>query len=106
LTDSQITAVGGELAALTLKDGRRLAEFRDFPIPPLPKQEDIKRRLCLGLSKLEALPEAAFRRAALVPLRIIPRTPTETAFWVGKPLDRFDLEAERFQPQWVETLHR
>ena len=105
-TDSQIAAVGGEPAALTLKDGRRLAEFRDFPILPLPKQEDIKRRLCLGLSKLEALPEAAFRRAALVPVRIVPRTPTETAFWVGKPLDRFDLEAERFQPQGVETLHR
>jgi hypothetical protein len=41
------------------------------------------------------------------PIRIVPRTPTETAFWVDKPLERFELEAERFDPpEGLETLHR
>ena len=37
----------------------------------------------------------ALDRADVVPLRITPRTPTETAFWTEKPIDRFRLEAER-----------
>lgn len=42
-----------------------------------------------------------------MPLRIVPRTPTETAFWVGKPLDRFTLEPERFAvTPGLATLHR
>ena len=42
-----------------------------------------------------------------MPVRVVPRTPTETAFWVGKPLDRFTLEAEQFiAAPGVETLHR
>jgi hypothetical protein len=42
-----------------------------------------------------------------MPLRVVPRTPTESAFWVSKPLDRFTLEAERFVPsRGLETLHR
>ena len=106
-SDDQIAAVGGDPQALTLKDGRRSAEFRYFPLLPAGRREEVKRRLCLGLSKLEALPEAAFRRAGVVPVRIVPRTPTETAFWVGKPLDRFELETERFTSELgLETLHR
>jgi hypothetical protein len=42
-----------------------------------------------------------------MPLRIVPRTPTETAFWVGKPLDRFTLEHEHFGVMpGLTTLHR
>lgn len=106
-SDAQIAAVSGEVHALALKDGRRSSEFRDFPLLDPGRRDDVKRRLCLGLSKLEALPEAAFRRAGVVPVRIISRTSTETAFWVSKPLDHFTLDAERFNaPEGLETLHR
>ena len=43
----------------------------------------------------------------VVPLRITPRTPTETAFWVEKPLTAFRLEADSLQKrQGVDRLHR
>ena len=59
------------------------------------------------MSRLESLPDAAFSTPDVAPIRIVPRTPTETAFWVDKPLDRFVLEAERFSaPKGLETLHR
>jgi hypothetical protein len=42
-----------------------------------------------------------------VPIRIVPRTPTETAFWVEKQLDRFHLVQEQFATlRGLETLHR
>jgi serine/threonine protein kinase len=103
----QIEAAGGASDALGLKDSRHYARFRDFPLLPADDREEIKRRLCEGLSRLEALPDAAFRRGGSVPIRIVPRTPTETAFWVGKPLERFGLEAERFNAaDGLTTLHR
>ena len=53
------------------------------------------------------LPEVAFRVRDVVPVRTVPRTPTETVFWVAKPLERFSLEPERFDAtQGLETLHR
>ena len=42
----------------------------------------------------------------MVPLRITPRTPTETAFWVEKPLTAFRLEADFHQNAEVDRLHR
>jgi hypothetical protein len=42
-----------------------------------------------------------------VPIRIVPRTPTETAFCVEKQLDRFRLVQEQFAAlRGLETLHR
>jgi serine/threonine protein kinase len=106
-TDGQIEAVGGDRNALTLKDGRHFTAFRNFPLLPETEQTRIKARLCEGLSRLESLPDAAFRASGTVPVRIVPRTPTETAFWVGKPLERFALEPERVAtPEGLETLHR
>lgn len=106
-TDGQIEAVGGDRNALTLKDGRHFTTFRDFPLLPETEQTRIKAKLCEGLSRLETLPDAAFRASDTVPVRIVPRTPTETAFWVGKPLERFTLEPERVAaPEGLETLHR
>jgi serine/threonine protein kinase len=103
----QIAAVGGESGALGLNEGRRYAQFRNFPfLLPVEKQE-IKRKLCEGLSRLEVLPDAAFLMPGVVPIRIVPRTPTETSLWVSKPLDRFELEPEHFEaPEGLETLHR
>ena len=106
-TDEQIEAVGGSKYALALKDGRHFGSFRDFPLLAQVEQTRIKAKLCEGLSRLESLPEAAFRAGDAVPIRIVPRTPTETAFWVAKPLTRFALEPERFAaPAGLETLHR
>ena len=59
------------------------------------------------MARLETLPEIAFRNADEIPIRVVPRTPTETAFWVGKPLERFTLDAEQFlATPGLTTLHR
>src|SRR5207244_5243492 len=56
---------------------------------------------------LEELPAQARNRAGVVPLRVTPRTPTETAFWVEKPLSGFRLEVDLpLQAEGVERLHR
>jgi serine/threonine protein kinase len=103
----QVQAVGGDGYALTLRDGRRADEFRSFPLLPEDEQFSIKRRLCAGLSRLEALPDPAYREADHVPIRVVPRTPTETAFWIEKSIEHFSLVAERFQATvGLETLHR
>ncbi|MFN3686435.1 serine/threonine protein kinase [Salinarimonas sp.] len=106
-TDEQIERVGGEPHALTLKDGRHLASFRDFPVLSEQAREKVRDGLCRGLSRLERLPEIAYRTAGSIPIRISPKTPTETAFWVDKPLEHFALVAETFEACYgVQTLHR
>ncbi|MEG3086294.1 NERD domain-containing protein kinase family protein [Sphingomonas sp. PB4P5] len=103
----QVQAVGGDDHALTLRDGRRASEFRRFPLLYDAEQARIKGRLCNGLSRLEALPDLAYRDVERVPIRVLPRTPTETAFWIEKSASRFSLAPERFQPMaGLETLHR
>src|SRR5437660_11117343 len=65
------------------------------------------RDLCAGISRLEDLPPLVLRRAGRVPLKVSPRTPVESAFWVEKPLERFDLLPETFAgAKGLETLHR
>jgi hypothetical protein len=106
-SDDQIHKVGGSADALCLHGGRHLADFRDFPLLLPERQREIRDGLCRGLSRLEALPDIAFRQGGFLPVRIVPRTPTETSFWVAKPLDRFTLEAECFAgTPGLETLHR
>ncbi|SEM44688.1 Protein kinase domain-containing protein [Bosea lupini] len=106
-SSDQVRAVGGDDHALTLRDGRRASEFRTFPLLPEDEQLRIKQRLCRGLSRLEALPDLAYRDPDRVPIRVLPRTPTETAFWIEKSASRFRLDAERFQSvAGLETLHR
>ena len=106
-TDDQIAAVGGDRGALGLAQGRHFSAFRTFPFLSSTEQEQLRDEICRGLSRLEALPDAAFKAKDIAPIRIVPRTPTETSFWVGKPLERFQLEAERFAGRNVlETLHR
>ncbi len=103
----QVQAVGGDGYALTLRDGRRADEFRRFPLLPEDGKSLIMQRLCNGLSRLEALPDLAYRKADRVPIRVVPRTPTETAFWIEKSIGHFSLVAERFHATiGMETLHR
>tara|TARA_R110002124_G_scaffold16882_6_gene71416 strand:- start:26952 stop:30932 length:3981 start_codon:yes stop_codon:yes gene_type:complete len=106
-SSDQVEAVGGDNHALTLRDGRRASEFRTFPLVSEDERLRIKLRLCRGLSRLEALPDLAYRNPERVPIRVIPRTPTETAFWIEKLASRFSLAAERFKSvAGLETLHR
>ncbi|MBY5609284.1 protein kinase domain-containing protein [Rhizobium leguminosarum] len=103
----QVEAVGGDGYALTLRDGRHAHEFRRFPLLADGERLSIKQRLCRGLSRLEALPDLAYRQTDRVPIRVVPRTATETAFWIEKSIERFSLISERFQASdGLETLHR
>lgn len=97
----------GDSDALGLARGRHLHQFRDLAITSADTRDDLTARLCRGISRLEALPPLALDRPGVVPLRIPPRTPTETEFWVEKPLGDFRLEADvSGTDDGVERLHR
>jgi hypothetical protein len=106
-TPEEIEQVAGGPEALDLARGRHLRLFRNLPLVDESELADICERLCNGISRLEDLPPQALDRAGVVPLRVTPRTPTETAFWVEKPLSSFRLEVELPpQAEGVERLHR
>lgn len=94
--------------ALDLARGNHIRLFRDLPlIRDSNRLADVTYRLCAGISRLENLPPQALDRKGVVPLRITPRTPTETAFWVEKPLGSFRIEAVLPpETEGVERLHR
>ena len=94
--------------ALGLAQGRDLRRFRHLAIQrDASHREDVVRHLCGGISRLESLPPQALDRPGVVPLRITPRTPTETAFWVEKPLANFRLDVdESTTEQGMDRLHR
>jgi hypothetical protein len=92
--DKQLEALTGAPNALPLANGDHLRLFKEAALRPSVDNADLCARLCRGISQLESLPLLALARTTIVPLRITPRTPTETFFWVEKPLERFRLEAE------------
>ena len=100
--------IAGDKEGLGLAQGRDLRLFRNLAIHTgARRRADMARRLCAGISRLESLPPQALDRQGAVPLRIMPRTPTETAFWVEKPLANFHLELdEPTTGQEMEQLHR
>ena len=103
-TEQKIEEIAGRSAALDLARGRHLHLFRDLPLKNLSGENaDLCERLCKGISHLEDLPPQALERSG-APLRITPRTPTETAFWVEKPIDKFRLEPDL--PSTVDVLDR
>jgi hypothetical protein len=109
-SDEQIEAMGDGDAALDLARGAHLQKFLTYPLREVAEQWAIQGELCLGISRLENLPRVALERsvqAGVVPIAIIPRTPTETVLWVEKPLSDFELKVEpvRVQPG-IESLHR
>lgn len=92
--------------ALPLFGGRHLDRFRRAPLMSEMERANLCRELCEGIARLEDLPEAAFARERGLPLRITPRTPTESAFWVVKPWDRFSLQVPISRgAEGLETLH-
>lgn len=105
-TEEDTRHAAGDSDALGLAQGRHLREFRDLSIIDDDARAEITRRLCRGISRLEALPPQALDRAKGVPLRITPRTPTETAFWVEKPTASFRLQAYSPTTPDMVRLHR
>jgi serine/threonine protein kinase len=107
-TEEHIEQLAGEPHALDLARGRHLRLFRNLGLVSDPEEQaKLCERLCGGVSRLEDLPPQALDRREVVPLRITPRTPTETAFWVEKPLTAFRLNADLPpEAEGVERLHR
>lgn len=93
-SEEQLNAVTDDSMALPLANGAHLRLFKEASLRPPKENAELALRLCRGISQLESLPTLAAARGSIVPLRITPRTPTETFFWVEKPLERFSLEAE------------
>jgi hypothetical protein len=103
--ERDIESLTGDPNALELAHGRHLRRFRRLPIDD-GERETACRALCDGIARLATLPPRAYR-PGFVPLRITPRTPTETAFWIEKPAGRFHLEADLpSAPPGVDRLHR
>ncbi len=106
-TPQDIEEVAGDPNALDLARGRHLRRFRNLPLADERELAEVCEHLCKGISRLEDLPSQALERSGVVPLRVTPRTPTETAFWVEKPLSAFRLEADvPADAEGVERLHR
>ena len=105
-TEDNIAALAVDPHALGLAQARHYREFSNLPIAE-GDLDDLCRRLCKGIARLESLPPQALDRPGVVPLRITPRTPTETAFWVEKPLSNFRLEADLpAETEGLDRLHR
>ncbi|MDE0069130.1 MAG: NERD domain-containing protein [Caldilineaceae bacterium] len=100
--------LAGSPHALDLAQGRHLRLFQNLLLEKdQEEQAKLCARVCRGISCLEDLPPQAFERPDVVPLRITPRTPTDTAFWVEKPVDAFRLEADLpSEMEGLEWLHR
>lgn len=93
-----VQQVAGQSDLLTLYRGEHLRQFRDVAMMSVDDKSDLCRRLCEGISRLEQLPRSVLERATMthvVPLKILPRTPVETTFWVEKPVSRFHIAADR-----------
>lgn len=84
----------GDGADVGLAHSRHLSRFRDAPFLHGAARNRLRTDLCRGIARLGDLPIQALLREEVVPLRIQPRTPTETAFWSEKPVERFRLESE------------
>lgn len=92
--EQQSKNVTGETQSVTLFQSESLRQFREVAILSDDGKRELTRRLCYGISRLEQLPHRVLLRPNVVPLKVMPRTPVETTFWVEKPLDRFHLEVD------------
>ena len=98
-----------DIPAITLATGRYLDRFRNVPMMDKAERDELCHDLCWGIAHLEDLPPAAFQPEHMergVPLRITPRTPAESAFWVVKLWSRFNLQAPLpHTAEGLEALH-
>jgi hypothetical protein len=105
----QIQAVAMTADALGLAHGHHLKLFREAGSRDVNANSHLCARLCRGISSLESLPLMALARGekGRVPLKVSPRTPTETIFWLEKPLENFRLEADLgARESTLPILHR
>lgn len=79
--------------ALPLHGAQHLDRFRRVPLMNEQERQTLCHELCQGIARLEDLPEVVHTRSDGLPLRLTPRTPTDSAFWVLKPWIRFTLTA-------------
>jgi len=85
--------------------GRHTSRFKRVPIMTDSEKAAVCRDLCRGISRLEDLPRKALE-SSMCPLRISPRTPTETYFWVVRHADKFSIRAKAPTiSRGLETLH-
>jgi len=105
-TPEHLEEIASNADALGLARGRNLKLFRNLAFDHEDENRRICERLCRGISRLEDLPLQALDRVDVVPLRITSRTPTETTFWVEKPLAAFRLEADVPVATEIDRLHR
>lgn len=92
--EEQSMNFSGDAHAVSLFQSESLCQFREVAILSDEQKRELTRRLCYGISRLEQLPHRVLRRPDVVPLKVMPRTPVETTFWVEKPLERFRLEVD------------
>ncbi len=109
-SEAEFAELRVEPSELRLFQGRHLERFRVVSAAPEDEVASICDDLCAGLARLEDLPDRALSGAEAplktTPLRIIPRTPTETVFWVRKPRERFSLHAHLPRVvEGVDALH-
>jgi serine/threonine protein kinase len=104
-TEKHIDQITGDPYTLDLARGKDLRLFGNLALTrEKDEQQRLCERLCAGISRLEDLPPQALHKPSAVSLRIPPRTPTETAFWVEKPLNAFRVEVDL--PSDVENIDR
>ena len=105
-TEDDIVGLTGDSNALGLAQARHYSKFRKLPIYK-ENLDDLCKKLCGGIAHLENLPPQAYDRTGVIPLRVTPRTPTETAFWVEKPISAFHLKADLpADAGGLDRLHR
>jgi len=103
----EVERIGGQRLGITLARGQHLDLFGRVPSMQEDELVDLRDRLLKGISHLENLPRAVVARAGVTPLKVMPRTPVETCFWIDKQNNKFTLAAEQSdRTQGYETLHR
>lgn len=93
-SQKEIEKVKSDESYFGLSQGNNLNEFGKVPLMSQEENERLCRKICKGIAKLEDLPMVAFKNDDGIPLKIIPRTPTESALWVIKSFLRFKLKAK------------
>jgi hypothetical protein len=105
-SEEDLENLTGDANALGLFGGKNLSLFKTLPLADEKQLADILDRLCKGISRLEDLPPIAHTFENAAPLRLPQRTPTETYFWVEKPLSSFRLKPDLPTPTpGLERLH-
>lgn len=84
--------IGGNENALNLSKGKYLSDFLLVGNGSEDDRDRICSNICRGMARIEDLPEKALIDDNWVPLRITPRTPTETLFWINKPRKNFSIK--------------